>query len=107
MNAELVYAGVVAGAICIWFILFTQACVHSVYGVKMPAARSPWFTLAGLLASIGMAAANIGYLQVAGFIPPVASVDALHFIAGVGRGGMLFGGLMLLLSHDPEMIVRR
>lgn len=105
--AEYVMLGTSLASVAIWGALFGRALSHRRNTHDdLPMHRRSGMMLLGLLAAIGMAASGYGYLQGMDLVP-LLSRDGLHYLAAVGRGAWFFGGLSMLLAHDPSAIDHR
>lgn len=99
--AEYLMLGVALASVLLWGALFGLAVqVHLNGHERFDLHRRAGVTLVGLLAAIGMLASLIAYLQGVDLLPLFLSRDVLHFVAGVGRGALLMGGLLLWTAHD-------
>lgn len=93
--AALIVSG---AAVLVWGALMGRV----VTGSREPRVAFLAMPAVGLVASIGTFASALGYGMSSGLIPDGAlPSDWLTFVASMGRGALLMGGLMVLLSYHP------
>lgn len=65
--------------------------------------RASYVLMAGIAftASLGTLASSIGFAIQRGLIPEFVPPDAMSFLASVGRGALLMGGLIILTHYRP------
>ena len=65
--------------------------------------RASYVLMAGtaFIASLGTLASSIGFAIQRGVIPEFVPADAMSFLASVGRGALLMGGLIILTHYRP------
>ena len=65
--------------------------------------RASYVLMAGVAftASLGTLASSIGFAIQRGVIPEFVPADFMSFLASVGRGALLMGGLIILTHYRP------
>lgn len=87
-------------AAVIWAVVLVRSVRAWLDGVEH---RASYVLMAGtaFLASVGTLASAIGYAIQRGAIPEIVPPDLMSFIASVGRGALLMGGLILVTHYRP------
>ncbi len=88
------------GAITVWGVLFVRTVRHRKHKERRREWHAMWTTLVlvGLLASLALLATADRLAQQQGYVITILPAEALTFIASVGRGALLMGGLLVLLE---------
>jgi hypothetical protein len=65
--------------------------------------RASYVLMAGtaFIASLGTLASSIGFAMQRHLIPEFVPADFMSFLASVGRGALLMGGLIILTHYRP------
>jgi hypothetical protein len=101
-NALPVTIGLLVGglAVVIWAIILVRALLEWKHQQER---RMAWVMMAGtaFLASVGTLSSSIGFGIQSGVLDLNVSQPALSFIASVGRGALVMGGLIVLTHARP------
>lgn len=89
-------------AIVVWVLVLIRVFALAIWRDDDRRFTAFMMPLVGLIASVGTLASAIGYAQQIGSLDWHIPNDTLTFVASMGRGALLIGGLMVLIAYHPR-----
>ena len=87
-------------ATAVWSVVLVRSVHAWRTGIEH---RSSYVLMSGIawMASMGTLASAIGFAMQRGAIPDTAPPDFMSFLASVGRGALLMGGIIIATHYRP------